>query len=225
MAMERKIIDTGDGSSSLYDPATGDNFHSFHGAETESQYVFIEKGLALFNDATIKPNILEVGLGTGLNCLLTYQYLIDYDMKGVLYTALEPIPVEREIIKELKFRALENPELKEFFDEMHGAEWNQVKETARMDLKKIRQSLQECDLESGFNLVYYDAFGPTYQPEMWGKDIINKVCSLLAEDGILVSYCAQGQFRRNLQESGMRVERLPGPPGKREMIRAIKIRD
>ena len=221
MKVKPNIIATNDGSSTIFSEATGDHYHSLNGAETESNYVFIEMGLKNARKKFDAINILEVGMGTGLNLCLTYNHYILLDFKSVNYVALEPFPIDIEVADELKFEFLNKDRSKELFHYLHRAKWNEKNQyDSGFSFEKVKEPLQTFESDQLFDLIYYDAFGPGFQPEMWNIEIISKICSLMSKDGMLVSYCAQGQFRRNLEACGLKIEKLPGPPGKREMIRA-----
>ena len=223
METNLKAVKTADGSSTLFNERYGDHYHSLHGAETESKYVFIEKGLKFLAEKTDEVKLLEIGLGTGLNALLTHQHYKLLKIKELQYTSLEPFPIQFDVALELTFDVLNTDGEKDFFKQLHCSPWeNCIQITDDFYFSKSRKRLQKFTHESIFNLVYYDAFGPAYQPEMWNMQAVEKVFSLMASDSVLVTYCAQGQFRRNLLACGFIVERLKGPPGKREMIRALK---
>jgi len=223
MNTKSNIVITDDGSSTLFSEDTGDFYHSLHGAETESNYVFIEKGLKHCRNIFPEINILEVGLGTGLNLCLTYHQFNLLEFENLNYVALEPHPVDAEVVDILEYNILKNSEMRNFYNKLHRAEWNEKIEIQPFfTMEKLKKRLQDYEAKELFNLIYFDAFGPAYQPEMWEFALISKVCSMMSKGGVLVSYCAQGQFRRNLEACALKVERLPGPPGKREMIRAIK---
>ena len=226
MNSTRKIIKTADGSSTIYDPITGDHYHSLHGAEQESQHVFIEMGLRHIFESTQADSIslLEIGFGTGLNALLSFNWLSHHPNYKLNYHTLEPFPILETEFQLLEYEALKNTKNKAIFTEMHSAEWDQeVHISNALLLKKIRNKFQEYETNQMYDLIYFDAFAPSHQLEMWQLDIFNKLSNLIKVGGCLVSYCAQGQFRRNLVASGFVVERLQGPPGKREMIRATKV--
>jgi tRNA U34 5-methylaminomethyl-2-thiouridine-forming methyltransferase MnmC len=233
--MVHKLITTEDGSHSLYVEELNERYHSIHGAIQESKHVFIEAGLkqstALLNLKEEKKRIaiLEIGLGTGLNALLTM--IESQQLKlAIDYTALEAYPVATDLLKALNYTDLlisstnSNMMLQQFFDGIHHSEWDQTTEiTEKFKLKKIKNTLQQVQFQSKFNLVYFDAFGPSVQPEMWTDEVFSKIRNTMTENGILVTYCAKGSVKRTLKNIGFEIQSLQGPPGKREMIRAIKI--
>ncbi len=219
--MKRELRLTADGSPTLYVPELDETYHSMHGSVQEARHVFIENGLRFVATESKQVNILEVGFGTGLNALLTAQYAKENDI-NVNYVGLEAYPVEEEIWKAITY--LDGPDAQGFYSHMMGLPFG---ETAVYDafftICKMPFSIQEWATTEKFDLIYYDAFGPKAQPEMWALAIFEKLYALLNTGGALVTYCAQGQFKRHLKSLGMRVEGLPGPPGKREMTRGVKI--
>lgn len=223
--MERKIITTSDGSHSIFIPELNEHYHSFHGAIRESKHVFIEAGLKYVAAQQQTIHILEIGLGTGLNALLTFMEAQTLS-KSVHYTALEAFPLSVEITGKLNYiEALHAEEYAALFDLIHGSEWE--KETAittACTLKKLKNTLQEVLLpDDHFDLIYFDAFGPPVQPEMWTEEVFAKIYKATKNKGVLVTYCAKGEVKRTLKKVGFTIQNLPGPPGKREMIRAVKI--
>ncbi|TVT40749.1 tRNA (5-methylaminomethyl-2-thiouridine)(34)-methyltransferase MnmD [Hymenobacter setariae] len=226
-----EVRTTADGSPTLYVPALNEHYHSHHGAAQESRHVFIAAGLQPLLAAGLgQPDegpvcILEIGLGTGLNALLTIeaaveaQAIIDYD-------GYETNPLPLAIVAALAPQWDNNNFLKAAFEQLHTAPWGwdesfQFDEVRRMT--KIQQPIQNADLPiNRYNLIYFDAFAPEKQPELWTEDVFAKLYAAAAPGAVLVSYCAQGQFRRNLRAAGWLTEKLPGPPGKREMTRARK---
>jgi tRNA U34 5-methylaminomethyl-2-thiouridine-forming methyltransferase MnmC len=220
--MEIKIIESGDGSHTLFLPHLNETYHSHHGALRESQYVFIEKGLDEFIGKKEEITILEVGFGTGLNALLTMIWASEKKIK-VNYHTLEPFPLTIEIYEKLNYLSLlHREELTDPFFKMH-----QLKEQVTYQFNdwfcftKYYQKLEEFNRSLKVDLIYYDAFAPNKQPEVWDLKNIKKTFSLLSQQGLLVSYCASGQFKRNLKEAGYIVETLSGPPGKKEMTRGF----
>ena len=234
--MHHKLIVTEDGSHSLFVEELNEHYHSVHGAIKESKHVFIEAGLkhvsSLKSKAADKAahiSLLEVGFGTGLNTFLTIlesqklPHLIDY-------VTLEAYPLNNDVITSLNYsnllveQANADVALQLLFNMMHLAEWNKtVGLTSKFNLHKIHNTLQQAKLNDTFDLVYYDAFGPTAQPEMWEHSVFSKLWDVMSSDGVLVTYCAKGSVKRILKAIGFHVEALPGPPGKREMIRATKM--
>jgi tRNA U34 5-methylaminomethyl-2-thiouridine-forming methyltransferase MnmC len=217
------IIITGDGSNSLRNISLNETYHSIHGAIQESVYVFIQQGLMpLMSKDKSEISILEVGFGTGLNALLTLQKA-QTDKQKVSYTALEPYPLPETIWKGLNY-----PDALDLADEfrcIHRSQWQIATELGdHFTLFKDKTSLQDATLQAGdFDLVYYDAFAPSKQPDLWELSVLEKVVSALRPEGIFVTYCAKGQLKRDLLSLRLNVETLPGPPGKKEMIRAHKM--
>lgn len=205
-----KIIVTSDGSNSLLNTELDETYHSRHGAVQESVHVFINNGLDKIQGNEI--SILEIGFGTGLNALLTA--LSD---KKISYTSLEAFPLDKEVFDSLNY------EPKNLLQQLHSAVWDEwVQVNPNFTLKKIHTTLQEVSLTDKYDLIYFDAFAPSKQPEMWELPILKKVCDTLTPGGIFVTYCAKGQLKRDLKSLGMEVETLPGPPGKKEMVRGTK---
>lgn len=217
-----EVIQTDDGSSSLFVPNLNETYHSRHGALREAIHVFIENGMhdALKYFSSLR--IMEIGFGTGLNAWLTCKESRLRNMK-VHYTALEPYPLEKEIYTQLNYADKSDDIQREMYDQLHQAKWNEDEQIKELfTLQKVSESLQHYSTNKKFDLVYYDAFGPPAQPEMWEKQVFEKIYGMMAQSGILVTYCAKGQVRRDMQACGFEVERLQGPPGKREMLRARK---
>ena len=213
----KHIIQTCDGSNTLYVPELDETYHSRHGAVQEAEHVFIKMGL----DAHPKKDlhVLEVGLGTFLNASLAWEAARTRNMQ-LSYFGLEAYPVAPSLLKQISY--FEEGERKELWTKLLDVEWE--KEVVLDDNFKFfahKNSLQELQAV-GFDVVFYDAFGPRAQAEMWEEEIFHSLFNKMNEGGILVTYCAKGQVRRNMQAAGFEVERLPGPPGKREMLRARK---
>lgn len=221
--MERILQSTADGSHTIAIPEMQVTYHSKHGAIQESMHVFIEAGLkpALEQGHTV-VKLLEMGFGTGLNALLTAMH--SPEKQNIQYVAIEAYPIEGSISDSLNYCELLNaPELEPIFRKMHGAEWEEaIAITPSFTLQKIQGRLQDYQPAQSFNLVYFDAFAPNAQPELWTTEIFSRLFNALEEEGILVTYCSKGDVRRALIAAGFTVEKIPGPPGKREMLRAIK---
>lgn len=221
--MSVQLIQTEDGSSSLINLGLNETYHSTHGAIQESKHVFIESGLKPFLVSEKNElSILEIGFGTGLNVLLTVLAAQQYSTK-IYYEAVEAFPLENGIITTLNYPQLLQAET--LFQEIHQSHWNEVEKIAdNFKLNKRATKLEEAVFEyEKFDLIYFDAFAPAKQPEMWELRVLTKITSAMKPNGIFVTYCAKGQVRRDLISLGLTVEKLPGPPGKREMIRAKKI--
>jgi tRNA U34 5-methylaminomethyl-2-thiouridine-forming methyltransferase MnmC len=216
--MQRSVITTADGSSTIEIPEMQVTYHSRHGAIQESMHVYITAGLNHLKDKHRKLSVLEVGFGTGLNAFLTLLYA---DTINVDYTALEPYPLLPTDVSAMNYTAdLSNAEL---FEKLHQAKWNsEVAITDRFTLEKVPLKLQEFTTSKKFHLVYYDAFAPAAQPELWTEDIFKKIYEMVNDGGVLVTYCSKSIVRRAMIAAGFTVSKLPGPRGKREMLRAEK---
>lgn len=221
-----QIIQTTDGSHSLYSEEYGSSYHSKHGAVQESLHVFIEHGLRYKAASLREINILEMGFGTGLNAWLA---LLEAEKLGlkINYTSVEAHPLPLDFALQLNYpEQLPVENGKQYFEQIHQSAWSDwVEITSCFTLKKIAGKLEELDLPPGFNLIFYDAFDPATQPALWEAPMMERMFAVLASDGILVTYCAKGAFRRTLKTVGFKVEVLLGPPKKREMTRAIKLLD
>jgi tRNA U34 5-methylaminomethyl-2-thiouridine-forming methyltransferase MnmC len=221
MAVE--IITTSDGSHSLLNKELNETYHSVHGAIQESVHVFIKNGFDfLVQQANPeKMAILEIGFGTGLNALLTVQHAASLKNQ-ITYTSLEAYPVSEEIWSKLNYPS--SDEMQAVFKDLHQAAWNmEASITDNFKLTKLYQTLQDTTLTpASFDLVYFDAFAPSKQPEMWTLEVLGKVVDLMRPEAVFVTYCAKGQLKRDLKSLGLTIETLPGPPGKKEMVRAVR---
>jgi tRNA U34 5-methylaminomethyl-2-thiouridine-forming methyltransferase MnmC len=222
MIMERKIITTSDGSKTIHLPAWNESYHSKHGALQEALHVFIHSGLHIIKLSHI--HVLEVGFGSGLNAILTLM-AAEQRNTSICYTGLEAFPLSEEEFNALNYQALElispySIQLQEIFE----APWEkEVRIKPNFLLEKKEVLLEEfIPVENSFDLVYFDAFGPRVQPDLWSFEILSNIHKALTKNGVFVTYCAKGQVRRDLISLGFEVEKIPGPPGKREMLRAIK---
>ncbi|QSE97896.1 tRNA (5-methylaminomethyl-2-thiouridine)(34)-methyltransferase MnmD [Fulvivirga lutea] len=222
-----KIITTEDGSHSLYNKELNETYHSFHGALQESRHVFIENGLRFWhseNSQVKKVKIFELGFGTGLNALLSLEYGIKNNIE-IEFMSIEAYPLDKEQYEILNYSNLvADGSLTDFFNDMHEIPWNsQVPIHEKFLLEKIHDKIELIDLRNQkFDIVFYDAFAPSKQPQLWEIPQIEKVVNSLKKGGVFVTYCAQGQLKRNLKSLGLEVNTLPGPPGKKEMVMAIK---
>lgn len=221
--MQRKIVITSDGSHSIFIPEMDEHYHSTHGAIQEAQHVFLKSGLHPKMKEGNPIHILEVGLGTGLNLFLTWLE-VQESQHPIHYCGLEAFPVSLEMATQLNYvEQLTGESTHPIFNLIHTSTWEKQVELAdHFTLTKREVKLQEFTTDEGFDLVYFDAFGPQAQSEMWAAELFEKLYNCMNPNGILVTYCAKGQVRRDMQSVGFEVERLPGPPGKREMLRAIK---
>lgn len=218
---------TGDGSKTIHMPDLNEQYHSKHGALQEALHVFIETGLQHFVEVSLSRkrdfkkeplHILEYGFGTGLNAMLTAQHNADILIE---YTAVEAYPIAPEEVEVIDYgNLLEDQEL---FAQLHDASWDKKTQISdSFEIEKIQTTFEKLDYYQRFDLIYFDAFGPRTQPELWTQSIFDASFKSLKNGGVLTTYCAAGQVRRNMQNAGFTVERLPGPPGKREMLRASK---
>ncbi|MCC9136526.1 tRNA (5-methylaminomethyl-2-thiouridine)(34)-methyltransferase MnmD [Pontibacter silvestris] len=222
--MHLEIRQTKDGSNTLYVPELNEHYHSIHGALQESQHVFIKNGLEHVLNTKKDVKILEVGFGTGLNAILTYPFALAQAV-FVQYDTLEKFPISAEVVEQLQFdKFILDPELYTVFLQMHACPWNKPQDLIpHFCLQKIHESLEEFVVpEAYYDIIYFDAFAPEKQPELWTDEMFEKLFKATRPGGILVTYCAKGSFKRSLKAAGFEIEALPGPPGKREMTRGVK---
>lgn len=224
-----EVRTTADGSPTLYVPSLDEHYHSYHGAAQESRHVFIGAGLGpqlaagLGQPGRPPLRVLEVGLGTGLNALLTLKAARAAGA-AVAYAGYETVPLPPAAVGALAVQWAAAPALGTAFARLHAGPWGEgFALAAGFVLTKIQAPIQTADLpKDSCDLIYFDAFAPEKQPELWTAAVLQKLFAAAAPGGLLVSYCAQGQFRRNLRAAGWLTEKLSGPPGKREMTRARK---
>jgi tRNA U34 5-methylaminomethyl-2-thiouridine-forming methyltransferase MnmC len=216
-----QIITTSDGSHTIYVPELNEHYHSIHGAVKESSFIFINNG---FDTCSATPiNIFEIGFGTGLNALLTAVKNLVAG-KEVNYTSIEKHPVDEKTIRSINHHLFAGETGKELYDLIHSSPWNiWVNIYKNFNLKKIKGDITNSPISGRYDLIYFDAFGPDKQPEMWTHEIFEIIASVTNKNGILVTYSAKGEVKRNLKACGFEVTLLHGPPGKRQIIRAVKI--
>ena len=216
-----KLEQTADGSYTLYVPELDEHYHSVKGALTESQHIFINMGLK--HSSVTSPHLLEIGLGTGLNCVLTLLEAKE-SQRHVYYTGIERYPLNEEIIRKLNYPSIIGKECENDYFAIHQAPWEEdVCLSPWFTLHKMEGDFTHYSFEQKYDIIYFDAFALEKQPEMWEQSLFDNLYQVLNEGGILTTYCAKGVVRRMLQTAGFKVERLPGPPGgKREILRATK---
>jgi len=221
--VERKIIISKDGSHTIQIPLLNVTYHSIHGAIQESMHVFIKEGLhyTIYQRPHQQVNIFEMGFGTGLNAFLT---AIEAETKNIQvhYTAVEQFPLSTDEADKLNYA--ESLNHREIFQKLHSSDWNKdIVLTDKFHLRKEQSNLLSYSTSKHFDLIYYDAFAPSAQPELWTKEVFQKLYTMLSPNGILVTYCSKGDVRRAMIAAGFTVKKLPGPPGKREMLRATRL--
>jgi len=213
---------TADGSHTLYLPDLDETYHSINGAIQEAIHIYINAGFNFLSKEEL--TILEVGFGTGLNTFLTFLKSRDNEIK-VNYVSIEAYPLSIDLIKKLNYTkelGLTNFE-NDVFLQLHHCDWNnKLILTPNFLFTKLKMFLKNYEVKNQFDIIYFDAFGPDVQPEMWTLKILDKMYNALVKGCVLVTYCAKGSFKRTLKEVGFTIENIPGPPGKREMTRAIK---
>jgi len=220
--MNRQIRFTDDGSHTIYVEELDETYHSSYGAFQEAQHVFVEHGLKLFQNQSI--TIFEMGFGTGLNAFLTWLKCEEWKIK-VEYLGIEAFPVEESLIQSLNYSKSFGDEEKAKFEQIHAADWGGLTDLeSRFSIHKIRERIENySEKANSVDLIYFDAFGPRAQSEMWEVSVLAKMYEMLKTGGYLLTYCAQGQVKRDLKSLGFVLESLAGPPGKREMTRARKV--
>ena len=218
--MELELLTTGDESPTLYNSELNETYHSRHGARQESEHVYIASGLDELKHKS-KIRVFEMGFGTGLNILLANNFAVRNDIHLDI-TTIELFPLEEKIWRKLDYS--HTPEEKSTFIQLHEASWEeQLQVTPQILLHKRKMGLEELEYEKAFDILFFDAFGPDKQPHLWTPEVFSKLYKALDDNGVLVTYSAKGQVRRDLQSVGFNVERIPGPPGKREMLRAKRL--
>lgn len=233
--MKRKIIITGDGSKTIQIEEWNEQYHSIHGAIEEARHVFIKHGLLFLSDKRSQSDnktdsdpspsvsILEMGFGTGLNAFLTLLRSEQLAFK-INYIGLEAYPVRNEELQALNYTELIDKNASPVFKKLHQSPWEvQVDLSNKFKLLKRQLYFQDVTYEEKFDLIYFDAFGARVQPELWTQEIFQNMYKAMKAEGVLVTYSAKGSVRRAMEAVGFKVERLPGPPGKREMLRARKV--
>jgi tRNA U34 5-methylaminomethyl-2-thiouridine-forming methyltransferase MnmC len=228
LELKRIIQLTADGSHTIAIPQLNVAYHSKHGAIRESEHVFIKEGLQyLINTNTFDKsetvNVFEVGFGTGLNAWLTLYEAIKHSKK-IFYQAIEPHPLSADEAKKLNYTSAANKNLEKYFSELHTCGWNKKILIHPLFLfEKLNTALQNFTTNKKFHLIYFDAFDPNVQPELWTEQIFKKLFDVIYDKGILVTYSSKGSVRRAMQAAGFSVKKIAGPPHKREITRAIKI--
>ena len=216
-----KIVKTNDGSSTLFSPEFNEHYHSTQGAINESMQVYIKNGLKYCKKKTL--NIFELGFGTGLNAILTYIESKKFNLT-IEYNAIELFPVKPEIIPELNYNSFLLKEELFIFNKMHNSNWDtKIRLSENFILHKISGDFENLVLNEKYDLVFFDAFSPDTQPNLWSKEIFLKLFNSLNSNGILTTYSSKGLVKNNLRDAGFKVYRLEGPNGKRHVLRAEKI--
>jgi tRNA U34 5-methylaminomethyl-2-thiouridine-forming methyltransferase MnmC len=219
--MKREIIITADGSTTIRIPDWNENYHSSHGAIQEAKHVFIANGLDLFkNQAEI--SILEIGFGTGLNAFITF--LETQNNEKVNYVGVEAYPISQDEVNQMNYTSeLKANSFTTIFEKLHNCDWEQeITITSQFKLTKRQQLFQDLEDKNQYNLIYFDAFGFPLQPELWSELIFKKMFDALLPNGVLVTYACRTSIKNAMIAAGFTIEKLPGAPGKREMLRATK---
>jgi tRNA U34 5-methylaminomethyl-2-thiouridine-forming methyltransferase MnmC len=218
--MKTEIRKTGDGSHTLFSVDFGEQYHSSFGAVQESQHIFIDAGLKFVSKQKNPANILEVGFGTGLNFLLTVKFALENNIV-VNFTGIEAYLPQREVLEKLNYPEIlgfDKQAFLEIFENKRGVFIGNTK------YEIISNKIQEVNLKKEkFDLVYFDAFSPEIQPEMWSVKVFSEIYNSLKSNGVLTTYSCKGDVKRALKSVGFTLEKLPGPPGKREFLRAVKV--
>lgn len=219
--LKRELKITDDGSHTLFVPELNEHYHSTHGAIQEALHIYLNAGFCFVEKNPV--HILEIGFGTGLNCFLTYLEAQKQN-RSVVYHSIELYPINQEQIESLNYATQIESDQSNIFEQLHRAEWDQaVQISPNFSLYKLNGNLLNYPLPGKYDLVYFDAFAPEVQPELWTQEVFEKIYQHTNPEGILTTYSTKGIVKRALRASGFEVKRLPGPPGKREMLRAKRM--
>jgi tRNA U34 5-methylaminomethyl-2-thiouridine-forming methyltransferase MnmC len=218
--LEQKIIITSDGSTSIHLEEWNESYHSKHGAIQEAYHVFIQNGLSLFKGRSV--SVLEIGFGTGLNALITLKESQSFE-QTIDYVGVEAYPVTIDVARQMNYVEELNADLATEFTRFHSMEWEKKQVISNaFYLTKVKKKFQDIDYVNQFDLIYFDAFGFRVQPELWSEELFTLMYTALKNEGVLVTYACRTSIKNAMKESGFTVEKLPGAPGKREMLRATK---
>ncbi|MFZ9028877.1 MAG: tRNA (5-methylaminomethyl-2-thiouridine)(34)-methyltransferase MnmD [Crocinitomicaceae bacterium] len=220
--MKKEVVVTGDGSKTIHMPELNESYHSTHGALQEAEHVFVKYGLAQLDKGIL--DVFELGYGTGLNAILAYRFSKQNNVQ-INYVGVEAYPVSMEMLEALDYTDFLSADEKGVFIKMHKVAWgDKVELSDQFKFQKVEQKIEDYRVKEGtVDIIFFDAFGPRTQGELWQPVILKKMAEMLREKGVLTTYCAQGQFRRDLKSVGFDVTKVPGPPGKREMTVAFKL--
>jgi len=222
--MSLNIINTSDGSHTLYNEKLNETYHSIHGAIQESEHIYIESGIKYFINTQKKKNIriLEVGFGTGLNFLLTYKHSLSHTYT-IHYNTIESNPLKMEIVNKLNYIDMLGEKYRDVFTLMHSQKSDkEIGVSSKLFFNKQILRLEEFQSKKKYDIIFFDAFAPSKQPDIWSAKNLQKVYDAMEKDAILVTYCSSVKFKKTLEELGYKVEVISGPPGKKEMVRASK---
>ncbi len=221
--MNRKLVKTKDESYTLYVPELDEHYHSIHGALQESRHVFINAGLFYLVEKQKDISLLEVGFGTGLNAFLT-RVEAERRQLSIKYCGLEKYPLTQEEYSKLHYyKNIGYPGAQQSFEQLHKSSWDETQMLSdHFIFTKLKIDFRQFESPEQFDLIYFDAFAPSAQADLWTAEVFSNMYNSLKTNGILVTYCVKGDVRRAMRSVGFRVEKLPGPPGKREMLRAYK---
>lgn len=224
MMYQKKIIISDDGSHTIELVGMNEQYHSTHGAIQESNHVYIKHGLERLSSQKSKLHILEVGMGTGLNVLLTWVFAKKHGLK-IHYHAIEAYPLSQDLWSQLNYaQALDLPKSKEIFSQIHSSPWGQeIELDENFIFIKKEEPIQDSSLANDcFDVVYFDAFNPDLEPSLWTEEVFRKIFKSMKEEGVLSTYSTKGVVKRALKSCGFSIEKKPGPPGKREILNAVK---
>lgn len=218
------FVVTADGSSTLYHAEVGEHYHSKHGALQESKHVFVQSGLVYYveKEETDIAAILEIGFGTGLNFLQSADYAYRNKLK-LNYCGIEAYPLTEEIIFATGYDSYVEPVIwQSFSDKYSDALHQSVNLTPEIAWEVVHSKVLEFNRDQLFDIIYFDAFAAIHQPEMWTDETLAHVCQYLRSGGVFVTYAITGNLKRSMKALGFKIEKAPGAPGKREMLRAVK---